>query len=46
MIMLVILVAAQVNFIVGSIIGPVDDEERAKGFIGYNSKSQRSFNSV
>lgn len=39
MFFLVVLVAAQVDFIVGSIMGPDDNEERAKGFIGYNSKS-------
>jgi hypothetical protein len=39
MLMLVILIAAQVDFIVGSILGPVDELEKAKGFVGYNSKS-------
>jgi len=38
MLMLVILVAAQVDFIVGSIIGPVSIEEKAKGYIGYDCK--------
>ncbi|ODM98387.1 Bumetanide-sensitive sodium-(potassium)-chloride cotransporter [Orchesella cincta] len=37
MFLLVVLIAAQVDFIVGSFIGPVDDEERAKGFIEYNA---------
>lgn len=36
MLLLVVLIAAQIDFIVGSFIGPVDDKEKAKGFIGYN----------
>jgi hypothetical protein len=27
-----------VDFIIGTIIGPTDDEEKAKGFVGYNCK--------
>ncbi|XP_025829550.1 solute carrier family 12 member 2-like [Agrilus planipennis] len=34
--LLVILVVAIFDFIIGSIIGPTSDEARAKGFIGYN----------
>lgn len=41
MFLLVVLIAAQVDFIVGSFIGPVDEEEKAKGFIGYNGKLKR-----
>jgi len=36
MFLLVVLFAAQVDFIVGSFIGPEDDDEKAKGFIEYN----------
>lgn len=36
-VLLFILLAAMVDFVIGSIIGPPDNEEIAKGFIGYNS---------
>jgi solute carrier family 12 sodium/potassium/chloride transporter 2 len=36
MFLLVVLIAAQVDFVVGTFIGPVDDKEKAEGFIGYN----------
>jgi len=36
--LLVVLIASQVCFVVGTIMGPKSDEERAKGFVGYNSK--------
>lgn len=36
MFLLVVLIAAQVDFIVGSFLGPIDNEEKAKGFIGYD----------
>ncbi|XP_021952830.1 solute carrier family 12 member 3 [Folsomia candida] len=39
MFLLVVLIAAQVNFIIGSFIGPVDDLEKAKGFPGYNAET-------
>ena len=35
---MVILVVSLGNFIVGSIIGPTDAEEIAKGFVGFNCK--------
>nr|XP_050849728.1 bumetanide-sensitive sodium-(potassium)-chloride cotransporter isoform X1 [Vespula vulgaris]XP_050849729.1 bumetanide-sensitive sodium-(potassium)-chloride cotransporter isoform X1 [Vespula vulgaris]XP_050849730.1 bumetanide-sensitive sodium-(potassium)-chloride cotransporter isoform X1 [Vespula vulgaris]XP_050849731.1 bumetanide-sensitive sodium-(potassium)-chloride cotransporter isoform X1 [Vespula vulgaris]XP_050849732.1 bumetanide-sensitive sodium-(potassium)-chloride cotransporter isofo len=35
--LLVILLAAIVDFMIGTFIGPKNDEERAKGFIGYNA---------
>ena len=38
MLMLVILIAAQVDFVVGSFLGPINDEEKSKGFVGYNCK--------
>lgn len=34
--LLVILLVAIVDFMIGTFIGPKDDEEKAKGFIGYN----------
>ena len=36
--LLVILVVALGNFLVGSIIGPTDSSESSKGFIGYDCK--------
>lgn len=36
MFLLVVLLAAQVVFVVGTIVGPMDDDEKAKGFVGYN----------
>lgn len=38
MILLLVLIASQVDFVVGSILGPKNDEEKAKGFVGYSSK--------
>ncbi len=38
MLLLVVLIASQVDFIVGSIIGPIDNDEKSRGFIGFNSK--------
>ncbi|XP_076640567.1 sodium chloride cotransporter 69 isoform X1 [Colletes latitarsis] len=35
--LLVILLVAIVDFMIGTFIGPKDDQERAKGFIGYNA---------
>jgi len=29
---------SQVDFIIGSFLGPQNDEEIAKGFVGYNCK--------
>jgi len=37
-VMLVVLLVALSNFIAGSIIGPENDIEASRGFIGYNSK--------
>lgn len=45
--LLAILVIAQLDFVIGSVIGPTDDTEKAKGFAGYSSKlflSLTSFN--
>lgn len=36
--LLIILLIAIVDFVIGSIIGPKSDEELAQGFLGYNSK--------
>lgn len=32
------IVGAMIDFIVGTIIGPTSDIQRAKGFVGFNSK--------
>lgn len=37
-VLLAILVVAQVDFVIGSIMGPSDDSEKAKGFVGYSCK--------
>lgn len=34
---------AIVDFMIGSFIGPKSDEERAKGFLGYNSKLNKPY---
>lgn len=36
--LLVILVVAIIDFMLGTFIGPKSDEEKAKGFVGYDSK--------
>lgn len=36
--MLFILIAAMIDFFIGTFVGPKSDEEVAKGFVGYNSK--------
>lgn len=46
MFLLVVLIAAQVDFIVGTFIGPVDNEEKAKGFIGYNGERHKQYEAV
>jgi hypothetical protein len=38
MCLLVVLIASQIDFMIGSFLGPQDDEEIAKGFVGYNCK--------
>jgi len=38
MVLLFVLITSQVDFLIGSIMGPQDDEEIAKGFVGYNCK--------
>ncbi|XP_063232957.1 bumetanide-sensitive sodium-(potassium)-chloride cotransporter isoform X2 [Bacillus rossius redtenbacheri] len=38
MVLLVILLAAIVDFIIGTCIGPLNDEDKARGFEGYSSK--------
>ncbi|XP_060811351.1 bumetanide-sensitive sodium-(potassium)-chloride cotransporter [Bombus pascuorum] len=35
--LLIILLLAIADFMIGTIVGPKDDQERAKGFIGYNA---------
>ncbi|ODM98382.1 Bumetanide-sensitive sodium-(potassium)-chloride cotransporter [Orchesella cincta] len=35
--LLAILVAAMIDFVIGSFIGPLSDEEYAKGFVGFNA---------
>lgn len=37
-VLLVILLAAIVDFLIGTLIGPKSDLEKAKGFVGYNGK--------
>ncbi|XP_047122244.1 bumetanide-sensitive sodium-(potassium)-chloride cotransporter-like [Schistocerca piceifrons] len=39
MILLFVLIAAQIDFIAGSIIGPKSAEERSRGFVGYNMET-------
>ncbi|XP_031332730.1 bumetanide-sensitive sodium-(potassium)-chloride cotransporter [Photinus pyralis] len=38
LVLLAILLIAILDFVIGSIIGPTNDEDRAKGFIGYDLK--------
>ncbi|XP_071450264.1 bumetanide-sensitive sodium-(potassium)-chloride cotransporter-like isoform X1 [Hetaerina americana] len=38
LVLLVVLVAAMFDFIIGTFIGPLDAEEESKGFIGYSVK--------
>lgn len=37
-VLLVILLAAIADFLIGSLVGPKSDLEQAKGFVGYNGK--------
>lgn len=37
-VLLIILLAAIVDFLMGSLVGPKSDLEQAKGFVGYNGK--------
>ncbi|XP_046634321.1 bumetanide-sensitive sodium-(potassium)-chloride cotransporter-like [Daphnia pulicaria] len=37
-VLLGILIVAQVAFVIGSIMGPMDDSEKAKGFVGYSGE--------
>ncbi|XP_037776593.1 solute carrier family 12 member 2-like [Penaeus monodon] len=37
LVLLVVLLVAIVDFVIGAIVGPLDDEELAKGFTGFNS---------
>ncbi|XP_066994465.2 bumetanide-sensitive sodium-(potassium)-chloride cotransporter isoform X2 [Anabrus simplex] len=39
MVLLVVLIASQLDFIIGSIVGPKSDLETARGFVGYNMKT-------
>lgn len=41
-VLLIILLAAIADFIIGTFIGPKTDMEMAKGFIGYNSELSRN----
>lgn len=36
--LLIILLAAMTDFVIGSFIGPMSDEEYSKGFVGFNGK--------
>lgn len=38
MCLLVVLLFSQVDFIIGTILGPKNNVEVAKGFVGYNCK--------
>jgi solute carrier family 12 sodium/potassium/chloride transporter 2 len=38
MFLLFVLIASQIDFVIGSFLGPQTDEEIAKGFVGYNCK--------
>jgi hypothetical protein len=38
MVLLFVLIASQIDFVIGSFLGPQNDEEIAKGFVGYNCK--------
>ncbi|KAJ9588117.1 hypothetical protein L9F63_018508, partial [Diploptera punctata] len=42
MVLLFVLIASQVDFVVGSFLGPQDDEEISKGFVGYNLETFKS----
>lgn len=37
-VLLIILLAAIVDFLIGSVVGPKSDLEFAQGFVGYNSE--------
>jgi hypothetical protein len=39
MFLLFVLITSQVDFVIGSFLGPQDDDEIAKGFVGYNCES-------
>lgn len=38
-VLLIILLAAIVDFLIGSVVGPKSDVEFAQGFVGYNRES-------
>ncbi|KAK9508116.1 hypothetical protein O3M35_007849 [Rhynocoris fuscipes] len=38
MCLLMVLIASQIDFVIGSIVGPKTDLEEARGFVGYNLK--------
>lgn len=38
LLLLNLLIASQVNFIVGAFIGPQSEREKAQGFLGFNGK--------
>lgn len=40
-VLLIILLAAIADFLIGTFVGPKKDLERAKGFVGYNSKQKK-----
>ncbi|KAJ4451627.1 hypothetical protein ANN_03096, partial [Periplaneta americana] len=42
MCLLFVLIASQVDFVVGSFLGPQDDDEVSKGFVGYNMETFKS----
>ena len=36
MVLLIVLILSQLDFVIGTIVGPKNQEEIAKGFVGYN----------
>lgn len=38
MALLFLLIGSQIDFVVGAFIGPMDDEQVAQGFIGFDGK--------
>lgn len=44
MVLLVVLILSQIDFMIGTAIGPKGNEEVAKGFVGYNGKIMKMQN--
>ncbi|KAK6644092.1 hypothetical protein RUM43_000358 [Polyplax serrata] len=38
MVLLIVLVCSQIDFMIGTLVGPKNEEEIARGFVGYNSE--------